>query len=160
MLTMTRLTKLMRYDSETGIFIRLVSTSNIVRVGDRADSHVGNGYRRVWIDGRRYFAHRLAWFYVHGEWPKDEIDHINGNPSDNRIGNLREASRSQNLMNTRLRSDNMVGLKGVTEFGCRWRATIKDAGKQRHLGLFDTPEAAHDAYRCAAEKIFGEYARP
>jgi hypothetical protein len=88
-LTAERLRERLRYDAETGAFTRRVGSSN-ARAGDMAGSVHSTGYVRISIDGGKYTAHHLAWLYVHGVWPSDQIEHINGKRSDNRIANLRE----------------------------------------------------------------------
>ena len=84
-LTAERLREVLDYDPDTGVFTRKVRTASSVKVGDVAGSLNGKGYIRIRVDGRLYFAHRLAWLYVHGEWPVDQVDHINGIKNDNRI---------------------------------------------------------------------------
>lgn len=110
---------------------------------------------------RVYYAHRLAWFYQTGGWPKDEIDHKNGIPSDNRWKNLREATRSNQLHNTRMRSDNTSGYKGVcwAKKEGRWLASITLHGKSKFIGYYETPKKAHAAYCAAAKRLHGEFAR-
>jgi hypothetical protein len=160
MITAERLRELLHYDPETGVFTWRLPRRG-VRAGYEAGASRSDGYRRIQVDGRVIYAHRLAWPYMTGEWPDAEIDHINGDPSDNRIVNLRPATRSQNSANGRKPSDNTSGLKGVSWHarGRKWRAQIVVNGKCRHLGLFDCPAAAHAAYLAATEKFFGEYAR-
>jgi hypothetical protein len=155
-----RLREVLSYDPETGAFTWLVSTARHRRIGDVAGC-VKDGYRQIGIDGRRYRAHRLAWLWMTGEWPSAEIDHINGDPADNRIANLRPATSSQNKANARLRSDNSSKLKGVSYDRQRqkWLARIVLAGRARNLGRFTDPAAAHAAYAEAAAKHFGEFAR-
>lgn len=146
-LTAERLRELLDYDPVNGTFTWRVNR-NGVRIGDRAGSLVDSrGYLRVGIDGREYSAHRLAWLYVHGEWPTQVIDHCNGDPSDNRIENLRDVSQQVNVQNQhRARSTNKCGLLGVRRQGKRWYARIMTNGRERHIGTFDTPEEAHAAY--------------
>ena len=100
-------------------------------------------------------AHRLAWFYVYGAWPNGDLDHINGDKLDNRIANLREATRKQNMQNVRQHKHNTSGVKGVAWHSQRnkWRAYIFVDYRQIHLGLFDTKEAAAAA-RMNAEEIY------
>jgi hypothetical protein len=131
-----------------------------IKRGARAGS-IQNGYRRLHIGGRVYFAHRLIWLWVHGKWPEGEIDHANGDPDDNRISNLREANRSENTRNSRLRKDNKSGFKGVTRHKRtgKWYASIRMNGKPKSLGYFDAPESAHAAYCAAAAKHYGQFAR-
>jgi len=107
-----------------------------------------------------YAAHRLAWFYETGEWPSDEIDHKNRGRDDNWFENLREATRSQNVANTALRSTNTSGFKGVSFDRSRGRflSKIKVNYRTINLGRFDAPEEAHAAYLAAAQKHFGEFA--
>jgi hypothetical protein len=113
------------------------------------------------VRNRLYLAHRLAWFHVHGVWPDGELDHINGNPWDNRIANLRLATRMQQLQNSRRRSDNTSGFKGVWWENRRkhWVAEIMHDGRKHHLGAFLTAEDAHAARVEAARRLHGKFAR-
>lgn len=159
-LTQDRLKQLLHYDPETGIFTRLVTTGNLLP-GTKVGRNQLNGYTSITIDRKHYYTHRLAWFYVTGSWPKNDIDHINRNRSDNRYANLREATRSLNMRNILKFKNNKSGFKGVSWCAVKnkWRANIKLNGKQTFLGYFDIPEKAHGAYVAAAEKNFGEFAR-
>lgn len=159
-LTAEKLRSLLAYDASTGVFTWLVTHHRIV-AGDIAGQGHPEGYWQITIEGRKYLAHRLAWLYVHGEWPKGELDHENLDRCDNRLGNLRPASRAQNSRNTAIRSTNTSGFKGVSfvKAELRWRATITVDGKQHYLGRFDAPEDAHDAYVEAAARFHGEFAR-
>lgn len=151
------------YNPETGVFLRIAtSTFNPrVQVGSEAGFPCRNGYRRIRIGRKAYFSHRLAWFYVHGEWPKDEIDHINGVRDDNRIANLRQATRTQNLGNTKLSKKNTSGIKGVIfdKANAKWMAYIMVKRKFLNLGRFDSKEAARAAREVAHRKAFGEFLR-
>ena len=160
-LTQKILKRLLSYDPETGIFVRLVSTSNRVKVGDVAGTPHNMGYWSISLMGRRHLAHRLAWLYVYGIWPPQEIDHMNGDRSDNRICNIRLASRPQNAANGRTRSTNTSGHPGVhyeTRRSC-WCAYIGKNNKRIWLGYFDTAEAAIAARRAAARLHHGKFAR-
>jgi hypothetical protein len=152
-----RVRELLNYDPETGIFTRKVRTAQRHQVGDRACGNpIRTGHLRVAFDSTKYLAHRVAWLYVYGKWPQFDIDHINGIPSDNRIKNLRDVPNRINRQNMRsAKGDNASGLLGVTEHvkGRQWRASIHLDGKRHHIGLYDTPEAAHDAYVLAKRKI-------
>lgn len=159
-LTVGRLRELIDYNPDTGSMVWKISTSNRNPVGSEAGTLQSAGYRNVTIDGQRYLAHRLAWFHVYGVWPK-EIDHINRDRTDNRLANLREASRSQNNVNITRRSDNKSGVTGVTwhNGSQKWRAVCHVNGKQVQIGMFDSIEEAATAYAEVAERLHGEFAR-
>ncbi|WP_272516333.1 MULTISPECIES: HNH endonuclease signature motif containing protein [unclassified Providencia] len=156
MITQSELKSLLMYDPITGVFKKKFKNGNIRSVG----WDCGNGYFRVKVKDRIYLAHRLAWLYVYGSYPSLEIDHINRNPSDNRISNLRLASSSENKRNTARNSANTSGFKGVSFHKRRnlWQATIRCNGKQIHLGYFNNPEDAYSAYCDKANFVFGEFA--
>lgn len=146
------------YDPATGALVWKCDQAARVHAGDLCGYLNEDGYRAVTFRRRRYRAARIAWLLTHGRWPEDEIDHINGNPADDRLCNLREATKRQNLLNRRRRSS-APGLKGVSPGrGGKFRAVIRLDGKQRHLGEFATPEAAHAAYVDAAKELHGEFA--
>jgi hypothetical protein len=157
MLTLERLKETLEYNPETGHFIRIKPRSS-VRVGDIA-GYKCNGYISIEIDRNPYRAHRLAWFYTHGEWPAEHIDHINGDKMDNRLCNLREATRSQNMMNSKVQKSNTSGLKGAYKRGRGYVSTIRMGGEEVYLGFFKTPEEAHAAYCKAADEHHKEFAR-
>ena len=154
-LTAEKLRELLHYDQETGIFTRKVSTASRVKVGDVAGSLDGAGYLNIRVCSRKHQAHRLAWLYIHGSWPKDQIDHINRNRSDNRIANLREVTNKQNNQNKSKRSDNTSGHSGVCWHKriSKWQVKIRHNYKQISLGYFTTLEEAVSA-RKAAEKLY------
>lgn len=160
MLTQTRLKECLSYNPETGEF-RALFTSGARRAGDIADARHPKGYTAITLDGGRYLAHRLAWLYVHGQFPPEDIDHINGVKSDNRICNLRAANRSQNMANIGALSNSKSGIRGVRFYSrtSRWIASIRADGKTTHLGYFATAEEAAQAYREAATRLHGEFAR-
>jgi hypothetical protein len=147
------LTRLLHYDPESGIWKRI---SNGRRIGSVDGTR--SGYVIISLFGKCYRAHRLAWFYMTGRWPR-QIDHRDRVRSNNKRTNLREASQSQNNANS-IRP-NKSGYKGVT--WCRsskkWRAVIKINKKNKILGYKTTPEAAHALYCAAAKEHFGEFAR-
>ncbi len=122
--------------------------------------NAANKYRRITIKKKVYYAHRLIWLYHYGEWPKDQIDHINKDTLDNHIENLRIATQSQNSQNLKTPSHNLSGLKGAhyQNQNGKYRSRIVVNGKRYHLGCFDTPEEAHKAYCKAADEQFGEFA--
>jgi hypothetical protein len=160
MLTLDRLRELLHYNPETGVFTRKTG-SRAFKVGEEAGYVNTDGYRRLMIEWKRYQAHRLAWLYMTGDWPTKEIDHINGDKSDNRFSNLRQASSAENSRNVKRHVDNASGFKGICfhKYSGRWMARIKTDGKCKSLGYFGTPEEAHTAYRDAALKLHREFAR-
>lgn len=161
MLTVDYLKSILHYDPETGRWSYLVSTSYRNVVGGDAGFINGQGYRIIKIKGRAYKAHRLAIFYMTGQWPDSFVDHRDMNRSNNRWGNIRQATPSQNQVNTRLRSDNKTGYKGVGwhKRDKIWSARIGLSGRLIHLGNFQSKEEARGAYEAAALRYFGDYAR-
>ena len=158
MITPERLREVLQYDAETGEFTWKVSCRNSCKPG-RVAGRIHKGYRQICVGRRLYFAHRLAWLYQTGEWPKHQIDHINGVSSDNRFCNLREATNRQNQRNRRQLQSNTSGFKGVTRTkGGRWQAQIGANGRSNYLGLFATPEEAYAKYCDAAERLHGAFA--
>lgn len=145
---------LLRYDPQTGIF-----TWRVRAKGKRAGS-ANDRYRWIKVAGRRYLEHRLAWFYVTGEWPANTIDHVDGNPLNNRFANLREATQQQQNFNSRGRWLSLWP-KGVTfdRRRGRFRAQLTLNGKNFHLGMFDTPEEANAAYLAKAQELHGKFFR-
>lgn len=114
------------------------------------------GYHRATIDGVTYRTHRLAWFWVHGEWPRNDIDHIDGNPANNALSNLRDVPKAVNLQNQqRPHRNNKLGVLGVHQLGGRYRAAILVSGRMRHLGAYDTVHAAQEAYLVAKSSLHG-----
>jgi hypothetical protein len=98
------------------------------------------------VDGKNYQHHRLAWLYVHGAFPPADLDHRDGVRTNNRLANLREATRSENCQNAAKRNDNTSGFTGVWPVGKRWRAKVAVDGVERHAGYFATKELAQAAY--------------
>lgn len=161
-LTFKQASELFRYDPETGkLYARTDSHKGRWRAGREAGYKIGTGYLAVCVGGgedRKFFkVHRLAWLLHYGSWPEDEVDHINGVRTDNRIANLRAATSSQNLSN---RGPARDGLKGAyPAYGGRWRSSIGKGSKFQHLGHFDTEQEAHEAFCKAAAERYGEFAR-
>lgn len=132
------LTDALSYDEGTGHFMWLISTRN-TKVGQRAGNDTPSGYRVVTFNKKRYYEHRLAWYFTHKEWPT-EVDHINRNKADNRLCNLRAVTKSQNQWNRGLQKNNTSGVSGVSwcSFTSRWAVTIKVGGSKHRLGRYDT----------------------
>lgn len=127
--------------------------------GKRAGSHRSCGYFSITVFAERYLSHRLAWLWVYGEPVPPEIDHIDTDPSNNRIANLRSATHSQNVANARMFTTNTTGIKGVYLFQGRFRAEIIANGTRYSLGSFATLGEASEARRKAASRLQGEFAR-
>jgi len=162
------LSSILRFDSETGclFWIRGLNGSSHreKKAGTVVKKDKRTGYPeyvKVAIRGLDFKAHRIAWVLYHGSAPQagKYIDHINGNPMDNRIGNLRLSCPAGNSRNSKTPKTNSSGYKGVVGVNGspRFRAFICVNRKQIHLGMFDTKEAAYEAYKSAAIKHFGEF---
>jgi hypothetical protein len=147
-LSQARLRHLFHYDPDTGLFTR----RHGARANKRVGGDCGQGYVRIGVDGFRYKAHRLAWLYVHGTFPPDDlqIDHINRNRSDNRIVNLRLVDALANAQNKEVapRADQERGVYRIE----KWIAILKVSGTKRWLGSFKTKKEAAAAYREALEQ--------
>ena len=159
-LTQDRLKELLHYDPETGAFTWARSTSNRAAPGTIAGSRSRGDYVRITIDRRRCLAHRLAFLYMTGEYPPGSVDHVNRDRQDNRWGNLRPASASENEANKGLRRDNSSGHRGVCwhkPLG-KWVAGGRLAGRAIHLGVFSNLAEAAAAAKAWREKVFGAYA--
>lgn len=157
MITIDDLRHFLNYDPKTGIFTWKNKTSFRVENGDIAGwIETIHGYRLIGIYGHNYRAGRLAFAYIYGRFPH-EVDHINHVCDDDRICNLREASRKDNARYVRMKKNNKVGLKGVTARRNKFRANICVDGKQIYLGDWKTATEAYDAYKRAAKTYFGDF---
>lgn len=143
-ITHQRLLTVLSYNKESGDFTWNIAPASAAKKGQKAGSRLAKDYWQIGVDGRDYPAHRLAWFYVHGVWPSNEIDHINRKKNDNRFCNLREATRSQNHQNRDLYSNNTSGFSGVGwhERDQKWRVKLKVNGRVKHVGAFEDKELA------------------
>lgn len=172
-LTAEYVRQILDYNPDTGVFTwrmrprehfasnRAHAAWNARFVNKMAGGICGKGYRLISIDNYQHLAHRLAWLYVTGEWPKEEVDHIDCKPENNSWDNLREASRLQNVANMRISQRNTSGIKGVSwekRFN-RWHARTRVNGKTVHLGYYKSKDDAALAYRLAISEIHGAYAR-
>jgi len=149
------------YDPEMGIFRWMTAGKNTRGIGTIAGYLHPSGYRYIKIGQVRFSCQRLAWLFHTGQWPKENIDHINTVRSDNRISNLREATNSQNNFNSPMKPNNTTGFKGVSwsKRDKKYRAQISANGQRRLIGVFDDPQDAAHAYNMAAARLHGEFAR-
>jgi hypothetical protein len=155
-LTQEQLKELLHYDASTGVFRWRHFRRPSIKAGDVAGNRQAKGYVQIMINQKNYLAHRLAWLYMTGAWPKDQIDHINHDKSDNSWINLREANDSENQQNKPAeRSIGSSGLLGVTwsKASRKWAAQIKINGRRIHLGLHASAEEAHQAYVAAKREL-------
>lgn len=161
MLTYERLHDLLDYDPDTGIFRWAADMGDKRKPGRLAGYRERNGYLTIKVDYRKYQASRLAWLYSHGVPPPHEIDHKDGNPANDRLSNLRAATHSQNLKNTRVPSNNTTGSKGVYWRKKRQTYEVKIVvnGRHKYLGLRKDFSVAAALYAAAAARYFGEFAR-
>lgn len=158
-LTAQRLRELVHYDPETGAFTWAKGRPGCGYGKSAGSFDSSDGYWRMRCDGTTYKAHRLAWLYMTGEWPLQQVDHMDGNRANNRFANLRQASHSANQQNQRAApiSNKSCGLLGVTlhKPTGKWYSQIRFGGKRKYLGSFATAELAHEAY-CEAKRMHHE----
>lgn len=160
LLTPEYVEQMLAYDPETGIFTWRLNRRR-ARAGAVAGRKNEHGYILIKINSRAYSAHRLAFFITYGRWPVGDTDHINQNKSDNRIANLREATRGQNKMNCPVRRDSLTGCRGISPRHLaghtNYQVRINVDGKRVHLGCFEDPELAALVYDSASERFNGEF---
>lgn len=154
-LTAERLREILTYDPNTGEFRWRISINSQAPEGAITGYVSRAGYSLIRISGRKYRAHRLAWLYVHGRWPKDQIDHINRIRNDNRITNLREATHWENQQNRGIASRNSSRYAGVCWHTgkSKWHARIKINGRYKHIGYFEFIEDGVAARAAAKAKV-------
>ena len=150
MLTQTRLKEVLDYNPETGVFTRRLKQSGVSQ-GKTSGSLTNEGYMVTSIDSKLYKCHRLAWLYMTGLWPIGQIDHKNGNRSDNRFDNLRDVAKQQNTENQRKaqRSNKSTSVLGTWKNGSGFAARISHNNAKVYLGTFATIEEARAAYIAA-----------
>ena len=161
-LTQARLQELLHYNPDTGVFTRRIGGHGIKGgVGAHAGCDSFVGYRVISLDNCLFYAHRLAWLYIYGKWPIAFTDHANGDKSDNRLCNLREATTMENGRNRKIGRNNTSGYKGVVFIKShrKWRAAIKIDGIYKYIGEYENAKDAHAAYCSAAMFHFGSFAR-
>ncbi len=148
------------YNEKLGVFSwKGVKPRTPSRTG-HAGTRCANGYIKIIVNGKSYMAHRMAMAFVHGHWPPCLVDHINRDPADNRISNLRFATCSENGRNRRRRRDSKSGVKGVS-WCCqtrKWKASIQVHGVEKTIGRFPSIPQAAEAYAAKARELHGEFA--
>lgn len=153
---LSRLKEVLDYNPETGEFQWKMDMSNVIHKGDKVAIPLAcsQGYARIQLDKVRYFAHRLAWYYMTEKWPENYIDHINGDRGDNRFANLREANNQQNCWNQSLPQgkNKYIGTSYVAHIR-KWQAYITVHGKRHNLGYYATPEEASVVYQEAKTRL-------
>lgn len=155
MITQERLKEVLKYDPESGVFFWVSSRKGVKNssglVAGCVSDYCGTKYIKIRIDRKLYFAHRLAWLWIYGEWPDPEVDHVNRNGLDNRSDNLRIATSSQNKANRIV--PNPAGFKGVTRKGKRWVAQCNG-----YIGCYGSAKEAAKAFDIAVVREYGEFA--
>ena len=146
-----------RCDVEAGVITRALTTGGGRWKAGAVAGDIGcNGYWRVHFNGKRHYAHRIIWLFATGKWPTNSIDHIDGNPLNNSISNLRDVPHAINMQNRRhATKGSNSGMLGAYPRGGKWQAKIKLAGERQYLGTFSTPELANAAYLHAKQKLEG-----
>lgn len=152
-----RFAKHLTYNPDTGVFVWRRSKGNRGQVceGKRAGTRSKSGHRKIVVEGKSYMAHQLAWLFCYGEFANSHLDHINGDPDDNRIVNLRKASISENCCNRGKNKNNKLGIKGVYKNSKCSTYSAFCSGK--YLGSFKTAEEASKAYKEEAQKVHGKF---
>lgn len=160
MLTKERLNELLKYDPVTGLFTRKVARPGFAK-GSISGSLKKDGCIHIKIDGKMYLAHRLVFLLETGSFPKEMVDHIDGNRSNNARSNLREATRAENSRNSKVRVTNILGIKGVGfhKVTGKYIVQLRIGGRQVHLGLYEDIELAILVATEARNKYHGEFAR-
>ncbi len=157
--TKDEIVSVLSYDRDTGVFKWNTSKLKRVRNGDVAGFST-RGYIGIGLFGKQYKAHRIAWVIEYGEWPESELDHINGDRTDNRICNLRLANRFINNQNKRRSaigsSSKYIGVC-FSKSHNKWMSKVKINGKTHYLGIFDDEEKASIAYQKAKEAMIPHY---
>lgn len=153
-LTIERLKYLLRYNPKTGVFTRLRRMKTFP-AGTKAGRVSAQGYIVIDIDGEKYPAQNLAWFYTYGVWPNIELDHKDRDRENTKIKNLREVTRSQNNVNGSAMRTSKTGFRGVFPQGRRFRVQIEKGDRRYSLGYFDTAEEGYAVYCAAVKTLHG-----
>lgn len=160
LMTIKTLSEYLDYDATTGqLFWKHVPGKRGELIGQQAGSIQKNGYRLICFQNKKYQAHKVVWYFEHGVYP-DQLDHKDIDRDNNHISNLRLCTRQQNNGNQKLACHNTTGFKGIRKgYKDHYTASISQHGKAVHLGTFDTPEKAAQAYDEAALSFFGSFAK-
>jgi hypothetical protein len=160
-LTQIQLQSQLYYCIETGVFTWKINKGRLAKKGNVAGTIHPNGYVYIVIKVITYAAHRLAWFYVNNSWPKNHIDHKNAIKTDNRIINIRQATRKENMRNRGIPENNTSGFVGVhfNKLQGNFTAQCRANGKKKHLGTFPSAEDASNAYQAYVRKEYREFFR-
>jgi hypothetical protein len=160
MITQEQLKEILEYNPDTGVFTWKKTVNSRAVIGSVAGYKINEGYIQISIYGKKYRAHRLAFLYMTGKWPKELVDHVNQIKDDNRYINLREATVSQNNINSKKQKNNKSGYRGVywDSKNQIWRVQIKYKSKHRYLGRYADIKEAASVYKAAALKLYGEFA--
>lgn len=157
--TAERIREAFNYNPDTGAITWRIRAARNTKIGAVAGWRIPDGYSRVNLDKMTLSGSHVAWVYMTGKWPDEMIDHIDGDPTNDRFANLREATNGQNQCNAKRRCSNTSGMKGVCRNKNSWMALIAVNKKRHYLGTFPTREQAFEAYSAAAKEMHGEYAR-
>jgi len=159
MISLEEVKRLVNYDPASGLFFWTFKNSNH-DVGTIAGRRNSRGYIRIKLLGKDYYAHRLAFLFMTGVWPKEVVDHKNGRQSDNRWTNLREATQAQNVLNSKVQKNNKSGFKGVYEDKRRgtWFFVITSIGNKTAKYGFESALEAFNARKEVLNSIHGDFA--
>lgn len=151
--TQEKIKSILFYDKELGVFTWRIKPRSAMFAGDVAGKTNHNGYQMIGFGYRQYQAHRLAWIYEYGEWPRGQIDHINGIKTDNRISNLRVVDTRGNSINRKVHRSGKLPGAHFDKRHNRWQALISINGKNTHIGMFATDKEAARAYSQALANL-------
>lgn len=155
-ITAAMVREFLNYCPDTGVFTWRIHRCGRAKAGATAGSVKAGGYRQIKVCGKRLMEHRLAFLLMTGEWPMHDVDHINGNPADNRWLNLRDLPTAMNMQNQRrafrTKNGRLLGAYWHKRVG-KWQAAIMTDGKLQHLGYFSDEASAHHAYVEAKRKV-------